>query len=285
MTAIEIGLQDLRRQHPEWEPWLAVVQEVLSETTKPEWDGLVPIRSESQQSKLPLLANVTLTLERYLIRRLLEKLILIAHRGGTPKMATLQPVLNRDLDLLNLFKASLCQDRERLGDIAAQLGADPEAFQAVAALLPLPFLHACNRRWASSRSPSWTEGYCPVCGAWPAFAEVRGIERSRYFRCGRCGGEWQTRALLCPYCGMTDHNELVSLVPEKNGSNSVIDACKRCLGYAKTFTILQGSPPAKILLDDLATAHLDVAALEQGYKRPEGAGYSLNVTLTENSAA
>ena len=285
MTAIEIGLQDLRRQHPEWAPWLAVVQEVLSETTKPEWDGLVPIRSESQQSKLPLLANVTLTLERYLIRRLLEKLILIAHRGGTPKMATLQPVLNRDLDLLNLFKASLCQDRDRLGDIAAQLGADPEAFQAVAALLPLPFLHACNRRWASSRSPSWTEGYCPVCGAWPTFAEVRGIERSRYFRCGRCGGEWQTRALLCPYCGMTDHNELVSLVPEKNGSNSVIDACKRCLGYAKTFTILQGSPPAKILLDDLATAHLDVAALEQGYKRPEGAGYSLNVTLTENSAA
>ena len=285
MTAIEIGLQDLRRQHPEWEPWLNVVQEVLSETTKPEWDGLVPIRSESQQSKVPLLAGITLTLERRSIRRLLEKLVLIAHRGGTPKMATLQPVLNRDLDLLNLFKASLCQDRDRLGDIAAQLGADPEAFQAVAALLPLPFLHACNRRWASSRSPSWTEGYCPVCGAWPAFAEVRGIERSRYFRCGRCGGEWQTRALLCPYCGMTDHNELVSLVPEKNGSNSVIDACKRCLGYAKTFTILQGSPPAKILLDDLATAHLDVAALEQGYKRPEGAGYSLNVTLTENSAA
>jgi formate dehydrogenase maturation protein FdhE len=83
---------------------------------------------------------------------------------------------------------------------------------------------------------------------------------------------------------MTDHNELVSLVPEKSGSNSVIDACKRCLGYAKTFTILQASPPAKIFLDDLATAHLDVAALEQGYRRPEGAGYSLTVTLRQNGA-
>ena len=124
-----------------------------------------------------------------------------------------------------------------------------------------------------------------VCGTWPAFAEVRGIERSRYFRCSRCGGEWQAHCLFCPYCGMTDHNELVSLVPDKSSSNSVIDACKRCLGYVKAFTTLQGSQPAQVFLDDLASAHLDVAALEQGYKRPEGAGYSLNVTLTENSAA
>jgi len=84
---------------------------------------------------------------------------------------------------------------------------------------------------------------------------------------------------------MTDHNELVSLVPEKSGATGVIDACKRCLGYAKTFTTLQGSQPAKVLLDDLASAHLDVAALEQGYKRPQGAGYSLDVTVTDNGKA
>jgi FdhE protein len=73
-------------------------------------------------------------------------------------------------------------------------------------------------------------------------------------------------------------------VPEKSGTNSVIEACKRCLGYVKTFTKLQGSPPDKILLDDLATVELDVAALDQGYKRPQGAGYSLNVTVMDNGA-
>ena len=285
MTAIETGLQDLKRRHPEWEPWLAVVQEVLNETTNPEWDAFVPVRTEAQQSKVPLLAGITLALDRRSVRRLLEKLIRIAHRSGTPEMATLEPALHADLDFLNLFKASLSQDSDRLKEMAADLGADSEAFQAVAALLPVPLLNACNRRWASSKSVSWVEGYCPVCGAWPAFTEVRGIERSRYFRCGRCGGEWQAQCLFCPYCGMTDHNELVSLVPEKSGSNSVIDACKRCLGYAKTFTTLQGSPPAKILLDDLASAHLDVAALEQGYKRPQGAAYSLDVTVTDNGKA
>ncbi|HSE86095.1 MAG TPA: formate dehydrogenase accessory protein FdhE [Candidatus Binatia bacterium] len=285
MTAIDTGLQDLKRQHPEWEPWLAVVQEVLNEATNPEWDAFVPVRTEAQQSKIPLLAGITLALEQRLVGRLLEKLIRIAHRGGTREMATLEPVLHGDLDFLNLFQASLCQDIDLLKEIAADLGVDSQAFQAVAALLPVPFLHACNRRWASSKSASWVEGYCPICGAWPAFTEVRGIERSRYFRCGRCGGEWQAQCLFCPYCSMTDHHELVSLVPEKSGSNSVIDACKRCLGYVKTFTKLQGSPAARVMLDDLATVDLDVAALEQGYKRPQGAGYSLDGTVTDNGKA
>ena len=284
MTAIEAGLQDLKRRHPEWEPWLAVVQEVLSEAANPEWNALVPTRTDAQQSKMPLLAGMALALKPRAVRRLLEKLIRAAHQSASAKLASLEPALHGDLDFLTLFRASLCQDSERLKEIAAHLGTDSEAFQAVAALLPLPLLHACNRGWASFKSVSWMEGYCPVCGAWPAFAEVRGIERSRYFRCGRCGGEWQAHCLFCPYCNTTDHNELVSLVPEKSGTNSVIDACRRCLGYVKTFTTLQGTPPDKVFIDDLASAHLDVAALEQGYRRPEGAGYSLNLTLTANGA-
>ena len=57
----------------------------------------------------------------------------------------------------------------------------------------------------------------------------------------------------------------------------VIDACKRCLGYVKTFTTLQGSPPVKVIVDDLASVDLDIAALESGYLRPVGAGYTLDV--------
>jgi FdhE protein len=282
MMAIDTGLQDLKRRHPEWEPWLAVVQEILTETAKPDWDAVVPLPNDAQQSKVPLLATATISLETRLVHRLLKQLLRIASRSGTPKMAKLKRVLHAELNTSSLFKASLCQEDEAVKLTAAALGTDPEAFQAVAALLPVPFLHACNRRWASSKFAGWIEGYCPTCGAWPAFAEVRGIERSRYFRCGRCGGEWQAHCLFCPYCGMTDHNQLTSLVPEKSGANGVIEACKRCLGYVKTFTRLQGSPPARVPLDDLASVDFDVASLEQGYKRPEGPGYTLQVTVMEN---
>lgn len=279
MTAsVDTTLQELGRQRPEWEPWLAVVEKVLGETASAKWDAAVPDRREPREGKVPLLAGATLALDADSLRRWTEELFRTACRSGTEKMATLEPATQTSFDILALFNASLCQDGDGLNRIAVALGADPDAFQAVAALIPVPFLHACNRRWAASVPQSWMEGYCPICGAWPAFAEVRGIERSRYLRCGRCAGEWQARALTCPYCGMTDHNQLVSLVPEKAGASRVIEACKRCLGYVKTFTTLQGSPAAKIILDDLASVDLDVVALEHGYRRPQGPGYSLDVT-------
>jgi len=283
MTAIDAGLQDLTRRYPEWQPWLAVVQAILRETEDPKWDAVVPLPAETK-SKVPLLAEAKLELEKSLVRPFSEELMRIACRSGTPQMATLKAALHAELDVFTLFRASLNQDADRIKEVALALGADAEAFQAVAVLMPVPFLHACNRRWARSIVASWTEGYCPVCGAWPAFTEVRGIERSRYLRCGRCGGEWQAHCLCCPYCGMTDHKQLLSLVPENSGSNSTIDGCARCLGYVKTFTTLQGSSPAKVILDDLASVELDVAAVEQGYKRPQGAGYFLNVTVAQKSA-
>ena len=110
MTAVDSGLQDLKRRHPEWEPWLAVVQEILSATADPQWEQVVPARAEIQQDKIPLLAGVTVFLERSLVRRLLEKLIQTAHRSGTSKMATLKPALHAELNDLTLFEASLCQD-------------------------------------------------------------------------------------------------------------------------------------------------------------------------------
>ena len=282
MTAsIDTDLQDLDLQRPEWEPWLTVVQEVLKEIADARWDAVVPDRVAATENKMPLLAGAAIVIETTSLRRWTEQLMRTASRSGTEKMATLKPGLRAAADTLPLFKASLCQDEGTLKQIAAINGADPEAFQAVAALLPVPFLHACNRRWSHSIPRSWVEGYCPVCGAWPAVAEVRGIDRGRYFRCGRCAGEWQVNCLVCAYCGMSDHEQLVSLVPEQGGATRVIEACKRCLGYVKTFTILQASPAARVILDDLASVDLDIAALEHGYKRPQGLGYSFDVMLVD----
>jgi FdhE protein len=282
MKPVETDLPALERRHPEWKPWLAVIEEVLSETANRKWDAVVPVRSERQHGKIPLLADAVVRVDDRVAGRLLDQLLRIACRSGSPKLATLEAARRAGADPLTLFEAALCQQSDRLEQAAALLHTDPEALQAIAALVPIPFLHACNRRWASLKSESWTEGYCPVCGAWPTFTEVRGIERSRYFRCGRCGGEWQAQCLFCPYCGMTDHRELASLVPQKSGASGVIDACNRCLGYVKTFTTLQGSPPTKILLDDLASVDFDIAAVERGYTRPKGSGYPLNVTVTAN---
>jgi FdhE protein len=277
MTAADTGVDELTRRHPEWGPWLAVVQAVLRESMDAMWDASVPLAA-STEVKVPMLANAKIALDANLVRRFWRQLLVIGCRCGTPEMATLKAGLDAPSDVIALFGAVLNHESDRIRALALARGLDAGAFHAVANLLPVPFLHACNRRWGRSLQVSWTEGYCPVCGAWPAFAEVRGIERNRYLRCARCGGEWQARGLYCVYCGMTDHKELVSLVPENSGSNSVIEACARCRGYIKSLTTLQGSPPDKVMLDDLASVELDVAAVEHGYKRPEGGGYFLGVT-------
>jgi FdhE protein len=282
MFSLDKRVMDLGREYPEWKPWLAVIEEVLREATDPTWEVFVPGLPAPKESNVPLLAGATLALDLATVARWWERLMRAASQSGTSKMSTLKLAQGQRVDAATLFTSSLCQNGEWLKETAINLGVDPEALQAVAVLMPVPFLQACSRLWARSIVASWMEGYCPVCGAWPALTEVRGIERRRYVRCGRCGAEWQAHCLSCPFCALTDHQELVSLVPEKSGSTRTVDACKRCFGYVKSFTVLQGSPAAGVMLDDLASVDLDVAALAQGYKRPEGTGYCLDVTIAND---
>src|SRR6476619_1636166 len=183
------SLQSLKHHHPEWEPWLGIVQEVLRETADSTWTAVVPAVTSTSLDKTPLLAGASIVLPKSLLRAWFEQLIRVAHRSGTDNLATLKAALDAKLDILNIFKASLQQDDDSLKKLATSLDADAEAFAAVMALLQVPLLQAINRRCAQALKASWMEGYCPVCGAWPAFAETRGIERSRYLRCGRCGAE------------------------------------------------------------------------------------------------
>jgi FdhE protein len=276
----ENDVQALAREYPDWQPWLVVLEAVMCEATDSKWETWVPARAATQDVHVPLLAGVTITVDLGKIRRWQQQLLQTAARSGAPKMFPLNSLQKNTVNTVALFEAALCENGARLKQMADDLGIDPDPFSAVTALIAVPLLHACNRRWAlPSQSPGWTAAYCPTCGAWPAFAEMRGIERSRYLRCGRCGAEWQAHGLSCSYCGNTDHKELGYLVPEKTGSIRVIETCNRCRGYLKTFTKLQGSAAPKILLDDLASVDLDIAALEQGFKRPAGPGYALNTKV------
>jgi FdhE protein len=293
MTTPATSLNELKQRRTEWAPWLAVIEEVLRETESSEWDSVFSPaaqlsaaaqsanKADDHRPAIPLLAGATLTVRRIAISRLLKRLIRTAVASGAPTMATLAFAVDRELDFLGLFKASLCQNAEYLEAVATCRGVDAGAFQAVVGLVSMPFLQACGRRAKLSISRSWAQPYCPVCGSWPVFAEDRGIERSRNFRCGRCGGEWYARGLACVYCGLSDHDALVALVPEKGRAHGVVEACTRCLGYMKVLTRLQGCAPATVLLDDLATVALDVAARSAGFTRPSGGGFPLDVTVCE----
>lgn len=278
MTSTE-RVDDLRRRNPEWAPWLAVISTILKELGGPAWDAAVPESPKARKAAVPVLAKNVLRVDRAAIRRTFEDLVRAARENGTSGLSRLAAT---DVDSRALFQLAINRERERLHAFASDAAVDPAPLEALANLLPMPLLHACNRTWGASAATGWNAGYCAVCGAWPAFAEVLGIERSRHLRCGQCGSDWEAHGLTCVYCGMSDHNELASLVSEDAGSASSIDACKRCRGYLKVFTRLRGSAAADVIVDDLASAELDIAAAVRGYKRPAGTGYKLHVMLAEH---
>ena len=59
MSAPDAALNGLRRERPEWEPWLAVVDEIVREAGSPAWEAAVPAAAQSpsdaQRTAVPLL--------------------------------------------------------------------------------------------------------------------------------------------------------------------------------------------------------------------------------------
>jgi FdhE protein len=274
----------LRSAHPEWSPWLSVIERVISAANERSWEDAVPPRPRREIPLAPLLMHASITVRRELVDQWLKILYGAAANSGTNELATLKRAGAARAGATECFHAALTQKTAVIDAMARDLGIDIYAFRSVMQLLPIPLLHACRRVWSEADNESWTQGYCPLCGAWPALAEVRGIERSRYLRCGRCGGQWPAQALRCTFCGIDDHEQLLSLVPDAAGANQAVEACKPCRGYLKVLTVLQAGD-ASVMLEDLASVDLDIAAIEQGFCRPDGLGYPIEATIVEEQPA
>jgi FdhE protein len=90
--------------------------------------------------------------------------------------------------------------------------------------------------------------------------------------------------LHCSYCHTTDHAQLGSLVPEAQGETRKVDICTACKAYLKAVTTLHAWPASLVLLEDLDTVDLDVAALEHGYARPNRPGRVLRTHIVAPAA-
>ena len=285
-TAPGGGLAGIARSHAEWRPWLAVLEVVAEAAGDRGWRLAVPEAPPPQHDAMPLLTGVTLTPDARLVRRWARRLLETAAEAGGPAAALAGAARAADDVHAELLESGLAQDPARVSRLAIRLGVEPQALAAVAAVAPIPLLRACAERWRDGVSAGWLHGYCPLCGAWPALAEARGLERARRLRCGRCAADWAFAWLRCVYCGMDDHARLGSLVSEVEAARraSSIDTCLACRSYLKTMTTLGPTPADELPLLDLTTVELDVAALEQDYRRPAGPAVAPNARVRPRAA-
>ena len=278
MNANVASASDIARERPEWAPWLAVVDASQREMAHASWDRAEVSTVADRHPHAPLLTNASIAIDRAAAQRALAAVLQAAATSSAETLAAVGALRRTPLDPLELIQAAINRDDATLARYARAGGVDAEALAAVVALARAPLLHACARRYPSASG--WNRGYCPVCGEWPAFVEIRGVDRNRYLRCADCGGAWASRCLECVYCGTQDHEQLGSLVPEANGTGAAIEACHACRGYLKAFTRLSATPAHAVALTDLATLELDFAAVEHGYSRPRSRACALHTKVT-----
>lgn len=194
---------------------------------------------------------------------------------GTPAQDSARRLAAAPIDPAPFLPAALAGDREAIEREAFRYDVDPRAFGELLELALQPALWEAAAQLASLTDiDRWERGYCPVCGAWPALAELTGPERRRVLRCVRCGAGWSWLILLCPYCGNDDHRSLGSLAPrsEEPGVRRVagqrVDTCERCRGYVKAIASIAALPAVRLQAEDVASLALDLAAREAGYRRP-----------------
>jgi FdhE protein len=193
------------------------------------------------------------------------------------------------LDPQRLFTEAFVQHPDHLAELADEAGVDRELLGTLAALSVAPLLRAYAERLlplaerlddGSPEGAVWQQGYCPICGAWPVLGELRGVELAEYLRCSACGCGWRSRRLFCPYCGNDDHRTLQTLTVDGE-QRFRISVCERCHGYLKVGNSFDPPPADLLALDDIASLHLDLVAIERGYARPGGSGYVIELAVPE----
>jgi formate dehydrogenase accessory protein FdhE len=127
---------------------------------------------------------------------------------------------------------------------------------------------------------SWSEPFCPICGASPALAFLKPAKskeenrfltyqgKKRFLVCSLCNNHWQYPRLKCPFCQTEKQKDLSYFYVDNRQRQHRVDVCKDCRGYIKTIDYEYASIPEDLLfLEDLNTMYLDILAEREGYQR------------------
>jgi FdhE protein len=276
---VRARLTRIERANPEWRTLLAAVRvciAALEQAPAALLASLAGLEPESDVVERPLLHGLTLQVDLRALSGIVRSL---AAAAG----ATAEARFGSRLDgvrVTDLLKAAILEDPQRFAALTRALECRAGALLLTGRYAAIPVLHDAATRLAGRIPVGWHQGYCPVCGAWPILAESRGLEQARRLRCGRCATDWAGEWLCCSYCGERDHTRLGSLVADSPGSSIRVDGCGSCHAYLKTIPTLGPLSAAELLLCDLESVELDLAARDAGYIQPSALGFPLDVELT-----
>jgi FdhE protein len=302
LLLLDRRLAALRKARPELGDVLDLQEQLIRESltsARPANAQPFPLPREQAADRIrhgvPLLHDQPAQLDIHFAADLFSRLVNVLQQRPDAELqsgldALVRAATDGRLDPQRLFGEAFVQHSDHLAEIAQQAGVDPDLLATVVAQAIAPLLRAYAERLlplverlddGSPDGAIWQHGYCPVCGGWPSLAELRGVELALFLRCGACGSGWRSRRLGCPYCANDDYRSLQTLTIDGE-KRFRISVCERCHGYLKVGNAFDPPPAALLALDDVASLHLDVVAIERGYHRPGGTGYFIELAVPED---
>lgn len=137
-------------------------------------------------------------------------------------------------------------------------------------LLAFAFLQPYAELLRSRAQPqrvSTAHALCPFCNRKPGLGVLRqmGDGGARSMVCSFCLAEWEFRRIVCPGCG--EENDKTLPVFTANEFDSIrVECCDTCKTYIKSVDLTKNGR-AEPLVDELASAPLDLWAHEHGYAK------------------
>lgn len=146
------------------------------------------------------------------------------------------------------------------------------SFFAKALVQPYARLMADRGVEQLERRPAIDESRCPFCGGRPQLGlfsqeDSDSAEGSRRLLCSTCLSEWPFPRCTCPFC-MEQRPSNLAYFGAPEFAHVSIEACDTCSHYFKRIDLTKFGLAAP-LVDEVASAPLDVWARERGYRKIE----------------
>jgi len=223
------------------------------------------------EAGIPLLRGEPIAFDERALRDQFVRLCGVMQDHGNQQAAALgRAAKGRHLSVAALAVDVIAGEPAAAADRVDDLGLDAGL---AATLLRLTLFPPMAKLVAQSQalvsSAVWRRGYCPACGMWPLLGEYRGLELTRFLRCGLCAAEWEVDRLVCIVCDNRLHQDLKNLSVEGEEQRQRAVACERCHCYIKQISTLAAIPAPELLAADLQSLHLDLIALQRNYMPPQ----------------
>ena len=269
-------IEEIRRKRPGYGPMLDFYQKIreAQERIKPSLkEKPIPFKREwkdlLKKEGFPLLQKKEFPVDGEASAALFHTLCQIAKETNpylSEQVNKIEATLrSQKTDLKELLEKGW--DEKRIEQAAGDFEVAPGVFTFLVQNSVKPSVEAAVKQLQNEiDGESWLKGNCPVCGCLPSLSLLRNETGIRYLLCSFCDYQWRLERLSCPYCGNREQASLGYFSGEGEETHR-IDLCDQCHQYIKTidFRITEVFEP---FLEDLATLHLDLLAVQKGYERP-----------------